>query len=368
MRYPKVALVQDWLTEMGGAEKVFKSIFDLFPEADVYTLVYKKEVIEALGINEKKVKASFIQKLPGCPAKYRRYLPLFKYAIEQFDLTEYDLIISSSYCVAKGILVHHNQTHISYCHSPVRYAWDLYHRYLNDSGLNKGFKGRIAKYFLHHLRIWDVISTNRVDHFIANSNFIKARIYKVYRRDATTIYPPVDVNAFELQEQKQEYYFTCSRLVPYKKIDLIVEAFATMPDKKLIVIGDGPEMKKIRAVTAPNIELMGYQPFSVLKEKMMHAKAFVFAAEEDFGIVPLEAQACGTPVIAFGKGGALETVIPNKTGVFFEEQTVESIKGAIIKFEKAVLASPAEIKIHAERFSNERFKLEMKSFINDVCK
>jgi glycosyltransferase involved in cell wall biosynthesis len=368
MKNMKVALIQDWLTEMGGAEKVFKAIYELFPDADIYTLVYKDEILNKLNIPKEKVKSSFIQRLPGCPKRYRMYLPLFKHAIEQFDLSGYDLVISSSYCVAKGVITNHNQVHISYCHSPVRYAWDLYHKYLEDGGLKKGFKGILAKYFLHQLRIWDVISANRVDHFIANSNYIRSRIFKVYRRGSETIYPPVDIDDFTAVEHKKDYYFTCSRLVPYKKIDLIVEAFAAMPDKQLVVIGDGPEYARIKAKTAGNITLMGYQPFNVLKEKMQHARAFVFAAEEDFGIVPLEAQASGTPVIAFGKGGTRETVIDGKTGIFFEEQTAEAIRNAVMRFEVTEMDSAGDIRKHASFFKKERFKTEFESFVLDKLK
>lgn len=365
----KVALVQDWLTELGGAEKVFKQIHQLYPDADIYTLVYHKNVLDDLGISESKVKASFIQNLPFAKKKYRNYLPLFSLAIETFDLSYYDLIISSSYCVAKGVLTHSKQKHICYCHSPVRYAWDLHHQYLIKAGLEKGIKGFFAKYFLHKLRIWDIISLNRVDQFISNSDFIKKRIKKIYDRDSVTIYPPVNIQDFEHFHKKEDFYFTCSRMVPYKKIDLIVDAFSRMRHKKLIVIGAGPDEKKIRNLATSNISILGYQPFPVLKDYMQRAKGFVFAAEEDFGIVPLEAQAAGTPVIAYGKGGVLETVKDGETGIFFEEQTVESLIAAIRKFESMDQSfDPNIIRKNAESFSPVFFENQFKSIIDENFK
>lgn len=367
----KIALIQDWLTEMGGAEKVFKEIYKLYPNADVFTLVYNKDILQKLEIPENKVTASFIQNFPSAKKKYRNYLPLFSLAIETFDLSSYDLIISSSYCVAKGVLTHSRQKHFCYCHSPVRYAWDLHHQYLKEAKLEKGIKGFLAKYFLHKLRIWDIISLNRVNYFISNSNYIGERIKKVYNRDSVTIYPPVNVHDFECNIKKENFYFTCSRMVPYKKIDLIVESFSKMPDKKLIVIGTGPDYEKIKNIAKghANIELLGYQPFSVLKDYMQRAKAFVFAAEEDFGIVPVEAQAAGTPVIAYRKGGSLETVVENKTGVFFDSQTVEAIINAVEYFEKiSSNFNLNNIRENAEQFSVKNFSDSIKSYIDSKIK
>jgi glycosyltransferase involved in cell wall biosynthesis len=353
----KVALVQDWLTELGGAEKVFKQMYNLYPDADIYTLVYNKNVLHEMGIPESKVTASFIQNLPFAKKKYRNYLPLFSMAIETFDLSQYDLVISSSYCVAKGVLTNSNQKHICYCHSPVRYAWDLHHQYLKEANLEKGIKGFLVKYFLHKLRIWDIASLNRVDQFISNSDYIKQRIKKVYNQEAITIYPPVDTKAFEYVNKKDDYYFTCSRMVPYKKIDLIVKAFSMMPKKKLIVIGTGPDYKKIKKIATSNIILLGYQPFPVLKDYMQRARAFVFAAEEDFGIVPIEAQSAGTPIIAFGKGGILETVLEGKTGIFFKKQNVQSVIDAVQSFEALEDTFDFQtIRSNAERFSEEIFR------------
>ena len=365
----KIALIQDWLTEMGGAEQVFKQLYALYPDADVFTLVYAPEVLAKLGVSQERVTASFIQKLPFSQTKYRNYLPFFSLAIESFDLSEYDVVISSSYAVAKGVLTGSAQLHICYCHSPVRYAWDLHHQYLREAGLQRGLKGFIVKYFLHKLRIWDVVSANRVDYFISNSNYIARRIAHTYRRDATTIYPPVGVEDFPLQTEKEDYYFTCSRLVPYKKIDLIVTAFQDLPDKKLVVIGDGPEMDKIKKLAGANVQILGYQSFEVLKDYMCKARAFVFAAEEDFGIVPLEAQACGTPVIAYGKGGALETVLEGITGMFFREQSRESLVAALNAFEqRATNFDPVQIRKHAEQFGVSQFQNEIRKFVNQAYK
>jgi len=363
----KVALIQDWLTVIGGSEYVFKEIASLYPDADIYTLVARDETIKSLGLENHKVTTSFIQNLPFAKTKYRNYLPLFPLAVEQFDLSSYDLIISSSHAVAKGVLTHAGQVHVCYCHSPMRYAWDLYHQYIKESGLNSGIKGFFAKVVLHRIRQWDIASTNRVDYFISNSNYIGRRIKKVYNRDSVTIYPNVAVQNFEVSLEREDFYFTCSRMVPYKKIDVIVEAFNQMPDKKLIVIGDGPDFKKIKKIAGDNIILMGYQPFEILKQHLSKAKAFVFAAEEDFGIIPVEAQACGTPVIAYGKGGVTETVIQNKTGVYFNKQSPGSIVEAVNLFEKnSEKYDHAEIAKHASRFSTQRFKTEIFNYLEII--
>ncbi|CAM3757360.1 glycosyltransferase family 4 protein [Mucilaginibacter galii] len=361
----RVAIIQEWLTTVGGSEKVVQEISKIYPDADLFTLVAIPETVKALGLDSHKLQTSFIQKFPFAKTKWRSYLPLFPLAIEQFDLSEYDLIISSSHSVAKGVLTNSNQLHICYCHSPIRYAWDLHHQYLRESGLDKGIKGALAKYLLHRIRTWDIISTNRVDHFLSNSDYIGKRIKKVYNRESKTIYPNVAVEDFTLETVKEDYYFTCSRMVPYKKIDLIVSAFSKMPDKKLIVIGDGPDFKKIKKLASANIELLGFQPFDKLKEIMSKSKAFVFAAEEDFGIVPVEAQACGTPVIAFGKGGVLESVIDGITGVFYKEQTSDSLIQAVSEFEtNKSKFDPLVIRKHAEKFSSERFKEQFLNFVN----
>lgn len=365
----KVAIVHDWLVVYAGAERCLEQILNIYPEADLFALVDFLDEDKRDFIKHKKVTTSFIQHLPKAKTKYRSYLPLMPLAIEQLDLSKYDLIISSSHCVAKGIITGPDQVHISYVYSPIRYAWDLQHQYLKESGLNKGIKGFIAKIILHYMRLWDIRTSNNVDHFIAISKFIKKRIWKCYRREADVIYPPVDVEAFEYCDQKEDFYLTASRMVPYKKMDLIAEAFTAMPDKKLIIIGEGPDFEKIKAKAGKNVILMGYQSFDVLKDHMQRAKAFVFAAEEDFGIAPLEAQACGTPVIAFGKGGALETVrglgIKDKpTGIFFDKQIKDSLIDAVNKFEQqSNLIKYEDCRENALNFSVEKFNLNIKKLI-----
>ena len=288
---------------------------------------------------------------------------LFPLAVEQFDLRDFELVISTSHAVAKGALTHPHQLHICYCFTPMRYAWDLYHEYLEPL---KGLKRLLAKTSLHRLRQWDLLSSQRVDHFIAISHYIASRIKKYYGREATVIYPPVDTDHFEISSLKENYYITCSRLVPYKKIDVIVEAFSKLPDRRLVVIGDGPEMAKIKSkASSKNTEFLGYQPDEIYRALLAKAKAFLFMAEEDFGIAPIEAQAAGIPVIAYGKGGALETIIPDTTGIFFERQTPDALINAIKEFEKKEdLFFPEIIKAHAEAFNEERFKQEFKSFVD----
>lgn len=369
----KVALVHEWFVSYAGSEKVIEKILDVFPEADIFSVVDFLDENERFVVKNKPVKTTFIQKMPFAKKKFRNYLPLMPLAIEQLDLSEYDVILSSSHAVAKGVLTGPDQLHISYVHSPMRYAWDLQHQYLKEASLEKGLKGLITKIFLHKIRNWDYRTANGVDCFISNSNFIGRRIWKVYRRESKVVYPPVDVSSFTLHESKEDFYFTASRMVPYKKIDVIVEAFSKMPDKKLVVIGDGPDFNKIKSKATSNIELLGYQSFEVLKDYMQRAKAFVFAAEEDFGITPVEAQACGTPVIAYGKGGVLETVrgLGHKepTGIFFEEQSIESIVKAVKQFETSMEEFiPLNCRENAKNFAPDRFKEELKTIVQEEFK
>jgi glycosyltransferase involved in cell wall biosynthesis len=363
----KVAIVHEWFVDYSGSEKVVEQLINLFPDADLFAQVeFLPENLKGF-IKNKKVTTSFIQKLPKARTKYRSYLPLMPLAVEQFDMSPYDLIISSNHAVAKGVITGPHQVHISYVHSPIRYAWDLTHQYLNESGLDKGFKGWLAKYFLHRIRLWDYRTANGVDAFVANSRYIARRIKKVYGRQATVIHPPVAVNKFEIGSKKSGYFITASRLAPYKKVDLIVEAFADMPDKKLVVIGDGPNFEKARQKAGPNVTLLGFQPYEVLLKYLKEARAFIFAAEEDFGIAPVEAQACGIPIIAYARGGALETVVENQTGLFFENQDTEDITAAVERFEKMENEFDSnKIRQHAMRFSETRFQREMKRFIEKV--
>ncbi len=366
----KTAIVHDWLITYAGAERVLEQILQIYPEADLFSTVDFLPNDQRCFLQDKPVNTSFIQKLPWAKKQYRQYLSLMPLAVEQMDLSKYDIIISDSHAVAKGVLTGPDQLHISYVHSPIRYAWDMQHQYLRESGMDRGVKGWLAKVILHYMRLWDLRTINAVDAFVANSRFIAKRIWKVYHREAAVIYPPVDVESFSLCTQKEDYYLTASRMVPYKRIDLIVDAFGQMPGKKLVVIGDGPDYKKIRAKGRDNIEFLGYQPSNVMKEYMQKAKAFVFAAEEDFGIVPVEAQACGTPVIAYGKGGVLETVRcldhEKPTGIFFDAQTVEALVAAINNFEsKGQIIKPQNCRENAQRFSAARFRHEFAGFVSE---
>ncbi|HMA92158.1 MAG TPA: glycosyltransferase, partial [Polyangiaceae bacterium] len=315
----------------------------------------------------RRLQTSFIGRLPGASKSFRSYLSLMPLAVEQFDLSAYDVVISSSHAVAKGVLTGPDQLHISYVHTPIRYAWDLQHQYLRESGLDTGVKGWVAKAMLHGMRIWDFRTSAGVDHFVANSHYIARRIHKVYGRFADVIYPPVDVSEFTPCEQKEDYYLAASRLVPYKRVDLIVEAFRAMPERRLVVVGEGPEQEKVRAIAGANVEVLGHQPVAVLRNLMQRAKAFVFAAEEDFGIMPVEAQACGTPVIAFGKGGVLETVRPlphpRPTGVFFFQQSVASLVEAVQCFEAEHRFETNACVENANRFSVPRFRQEFAAYV-----
>lgn len=362
------AVVADWLVTYAGAERVMTEILKVFPKSDLFAVIDFLSDESRQHFLGKHAQTTFIQKFPKAETKYRNYLPFMPLAIEQLDVSAYDVILSSSHAVAKGVLTGPDQLHISYVHSPIRYAWDLQHQYLRELGLTKGIKAIIVRWLLHKIRMWDYRTANGVDHFVANSKFIARRIHKVYGRDADVIYPPVDTDRFTLRENKDDFYFTASRMVPYKKIDLIVEAFSHMPNKRLVVIGDGPDMQKIKSKATSNIEILGYQPNSVMQDHMQRAKAFVFAAEEDFGITPVESQACGTPVIAFGKGGALETVnsihSANPTGAFFDKQEVSSVITAVEDFERNCdLFLPVNCRNQALKFSNQRFHTEIEQYV-----
>jgi glycosyltransferase involved in cell wall biosynthesis len=361
----RIAIVHDWLTVYAGAERVLEQMLLCYPQAKLFSVVDFLPKDQRAFLQGKPIATTFIQKLPFAKTQYRNYLPLMPLAIEQLDLSAYDVILSSSHAVAKGVLTGPDQVHICMCYSPIRYAWDLQHQYLQESGLNHGLKGWVAKYILHKLRIWDLRTAHGVDQFIAISHFVARRIQKVYRRDSVVIYPPVAIDDFELAENKEDFYLTASRLVPYKKVELIVRSFANMPNKRLIVIGDGPDFDKIAKMATPNVSMMGYQSHAVLRSHLQKARAFIFAAEEDFGIAPLEAQACGTPVIAYGKGGALETICGShdqrpRTGVFFQEQTVTSLCDAIERFEGlSPPISTQACRSQAEQFSPARFREQL---------
>ncbi|MFO1064486.1 MAG: glycosyltransferase [Pirellulales bacterium] len=367
----RVAVVHDWLSTFAGSEQVLTQILDLFPQADLYSICDFLSDADRKRLGGKRARTTFIQRLPFAKKRFRHYLPLMPLAIEQFDLRGYDLILSSSHAVGKGVLTGPDQLHISYVNSPIRYAWDLQHEYLAQARMTRGLKSMITRCILHYIRQWDVATGLRPDVMIGNSNFICRRIQKFYRRPASTIYPCVDVDAFSQpdivpRDSREDFYLAASRLVPYKRMDLIAEAFTQLPERKLVIIGDGSERKRLKEAAAghPNIELMGYQPHSVLKDKLRHAKAFIFAAEEDFGIAPVEAIAAGTPVIAFGAGGSTETVLDGRSGIFFERQDAESLRSAVIRFEAGAVGWNAEeISQSAERFSTARFRAQYKQFV-----
>lgn len=364
----RIALVHEWFTVLAGSEKVVEQLCGLYPQADLFAVIADAATVARTDyLRDRRLQTSFIQHLPFAAKSFRHYLSLMPLAVEQFDLSRYDLVLSSNHAVAKGVLTGPDQLHISYVHSPIRYAWDLQHQYLRESGLDRGLKGWVAKWMLHKMRIWDHRTAAGVDHFVANSNFIARRIAKVYGREADVIHPPVDVAGFTMRTDKEPFYLAASRLVPYKKMDLIVEAFSAMPQRRLVVVGDGPDHDKVKALAGPNIEWMGYQDFESLRDLMQRARAFVFAAEEDFGIMPVEAQACGTPVIAFGKGGSLETVKGTgdaPTGLFFDTQSVASLVDAVDRFEaRADDFDPAACRRHAEGFSVDRFNAEFGAYV-----
>jgi glycosyltransferase involved in cell wall biosynthesis len=366
----KAAIVHDWLVTYAGAERVLEQMLRVLPDADLYSLIDFVEPSQRGFLGQRTVRTSFLQRMPGVSRRYRQFLPLMPLAIEQFDLSGYDLIVSSSYAVAKGVLTGPDQLHICMCYSPMRYAWDLQHQYLRESGLDRGLRSWLARWVLHRTRNWDARTGAGVDEFLAISRFVARRIRKVYRRESTVLYPPVDTEAFtpSPQTRREPFYLTASRLVPYKRVELIVEAFAAMPERSLVVIGDGPEARRIRARATANVQLLGEQPLPVLLDHLRRTRAFVFAAEEDFGIVPVEAQACGTPVIAFGKGGALETIRglnhPQPTGVFFSEQTTDALQTAVTTFEREGSRITAEACRHnALRFRAELFREGFGSFV-----
>lgn len=373
----KIAIVHDWLPVIGGGERVLAEMMKLFPDAHLYTLFNFLDDAQLKSLGIKSVSTSMLNKLPMVRKYYRNLLPVIPLAIEDFDLSGYDLVLSSSAAFSKGVITGTNQLHVSYVHSPARYAWEMMHAYLKQSNLDKGLKGYFTKYLLSKFRIWDYRTANGVDHFIANSRYISRRIHKVYRRDSEVIYPPIDIGAFSFVPEKESYFLTASRMVPYKRMDLIVSAFAKMPNCNLVVIGDGPERQKIEALAQghSNIKLLGYVENSDLIAYMQKARAFVFAAEEDFGIVPVEAQACGTPVIAFGAGGALETVVDYDvapgaaSGLFFKEQTADSVQEAVLRFlNLESVITPQNCRSNAEKFAPEVFRSKLMRTIDQQLK
>jgi glycosyltransferase involved in cell wall biosynthesis len=370
----RVAFVLDWITTYSGAERVVEQMLHIVPHAHIFAVVDFLPDDERQFLGGRPVETTFVQRLPWARSKYRAYLPVMPLAVESIDLTGYDLVISSSHAIAKGVLTGPDQLHICMCYSPMRYAWDLQHQYLEEAGLLHGPRSWLARALLHWMRIWDGRTANGVDEFIAISRFIARRIEKVYRRPSTVIYPPVDTQYFVPGSDREDFYLTVSRLVPYKRVALIANAFRSLPDRRLLIVGDGPEMSRIRALAGPNVKLLGRQPTAVIRELMQRARGFVYAAEEDFGIVVVEAQACGTPAIVFRGGAAAETVrgwtpggpsIDCPTGVFFDRQAPDDIAGAIRSFEDEAPPCSAEAcRAHAEAFAIERFRSSFAEFVD----
>ena len=366
----KIAIVHEWLTTLGGSELVLREMLRLFPDASVFTLIDKMAPDDRAFVGVQKLTTSFLDAIPGVGTRYRSLLPLYPAAIRSLDVTSFDVVISSSHSVAKNVRTRDGQLHITYCHSPMRYAWDLREQYLREAGLSTGIRGFMARALLDSLRRWDRIRSADVDVFVTNSRYVADRIQRAYDRSPTVIYPPVDVDFFMPgpgDDSLGEYYATVSRFVPYKRVDLIARAFAHLPDRKLVIVGDGPDADKVRAAAGDNVVLLGRASRERVRTVLRGARAFLFAAEEDFGIAPVEAQACGAPVIAFGRGGALETVIatddPSRTGIFFPEQTPESIAGAVREFERASSISRDSCRANAERFSEARFRREFGALV-----
>ncbi len=366
----KVAIVHDWFIFVGGSEKVVQKLLQLYPDADVYSLIngFSKENVNRFLLG-KKVRTSFLQKAPGIRKYYRFLLPLFPLAIKTLDLSSYDLIISSSHSVAKGVKIRKGQKHICYIHTPVRYAWDMRQQYLKQ--IPSYFLKKVFCVSMAALRKWDLKSNETVNYFIANSNYVAERVRRNYKRESTVIYPPVDTDFFSKaitdgKINQSNYFVVVSRLVFYKRIDLVINAFNELPGLKLLIIGIGPQSHYLKSIAGKNITFLGYKSDEEIRNYFAASRAVIFSAYEDFGITPVEAQACGTPVIALGKGGYLETIIDEKTGILFKDQSVDSLKKGIVRFlelEPGFVKS--DIIKHAEKFNIERFNHQMKEFIND---
>ncbi|WEX10473.1 glycosyltransferase [Chelativorans sp. AA-79] len=355
----RVAIVHYWLVSMRGGEKVVEAFCDMYPDADIFTLIYdEKKVSEK--IRRHKVTTSFLQKIPGAVKHYQSLLPLMPFALESFDLSGYDLVLSSESGPAKGVIPGPQAVHICYCHSPMRYLWDHYHFYRAGSG---ALKRSLLSVLAPPLRAWDVTTSARVDQFVANSRHVADRIEKYYRRDAAIVSPPVSVHEFAPAAATKDYFLLAGQLVGYKRADLAVEAFTRMGEN-LVVIGEGPELAKLKRIAGPTITFLGHAPFPLLKEMMSRCRALVFPGEEDFGIVPVETMASGRPVIAYGRGGALDSIVPGRTGVLFHEQTVQGLVEGVRRFQSMERTfRPDLIRDHALQFSEANFKARMHQII-----
>src|SRR3989338_3325250 len=360
----RIALVHDWLTGMRGGEKCLEVLCELFPEAPIYTLLHVRGSVSPT-IESHEIRTSFIQHLPFLESTYRSYLPLFPTAIESLDLSAFDLVISGSHCVAKGARVGHNALHVCYCHTPMRYVYEMYDEYFGKG--RAGFLTRQAmRYFAPRLRAWDQCTADRVHHYIANSENVRKRIHRIYNRDAEVVYPPVDTGRFRPTSEHGDYYLVVSALVPYKRVDLAIEVF-NRSGKRLIVVGKGPDTDRLQAMAKPNVKFGGWKNEEELSRLYGECKMLIFPGVEDFGIVHLEAMACGKPVVAFARGGALETVVEGKTGVFFHEQTVTALEQAIATCD-TLRFDPDAVRKHAMRFSRATFEQRFRSALEDQVK
>jgi glycosyltransferase involved in cell wall biosynthesis len=361
LKNAKIAIVCDWLTNFAGAERVILKMHKIFPDAPIYTSVYNEKTMQAF--KDAVIHTSFVQQIPKAKEKHQLFLKLYPLAFEQFDLSQYDIVISSCHSCSKGIITKPETLHISYCHSPMRYAWDNSHEYLRTYNMH-GFLKKFVPKLMYKMRIWDRLAADRVDFFATNSNFVKKRIKKYYKRDAEVIYPMVDINNFYISNQDtKKYYLAVGRFTPYKRFDLIIDAFNELP-YKLKIVGTGVAQKELKKRARTNIEFLGHVSEEMLKDLYANCKALIFPQIEDFGITPLEAMASGRPVVAFNKGGSLETVIDNKTGIFFDEQNVISLKSAIEKCENTGWDSKL-IRQHAMKFDEKVFEKEFLSYIEE---
>ena len=358
----KVAIIHYWLVGMRGGEKVIETLCEMYPQADIFTHVYVPEMVSE-RIRQHRVIPTFINKLPRAPAMYKSYLPLMPLALEHLDLRGYDLIISSESGPAKGVIPPAGSVHVCYCHTPMRYIWNMYHDYRDSAGL---LTRLMMPPLSHYLRMWDAVSAARVDSFVANSQTVAGRIKRYYGADSTVIHPPVDTDAFSIAPptELEDYYLMAGELVSYKRPDLAVRAFNEL-GLKLVVIGGGEMLGEIRRLAGPTVTVLGPQSFAVLKEHYSKCRALIFPGEEDFGMVPVEAMASGRPVIAFGKGGATETVRAGVSGVFFAEQSVEAISAAVKDLANLQI-DPAGIAEHARQFGRDRFLQKMRSHIDGL--
>ncbi len=357
----KVALVHDYLNQYGGAERVLEAFTQIYPKAPIFTLLYD-EKRTGYAFKGKEIHTSFMQKVPLVKSHHRPFLMMMPLAAEQFDLTEYDLVLSDSHAYAKGVITSADTLHICYCHTPIRYAWDDSHKYIEEFGYSNPIK-KIIPFFMNYIRVWDEQAAHRVDKFIANSNFVSKRIDKYYQRESQVIHPPVKTDLFHVADKPDKYFLTVGRFLPYKRFDLAIKAF-NESGWPLKIVGDGPERKKLQAMAKSNIEFAGLISDNKLKEYYAHCQAFIFPQEEDFGITAVEAMASGRPVIAYQSGGALETIKPNVTGMFFEDQTPESLIKTLRNFNSNNF-NPQLIRERAMEFDQERFKEKIKKFIDE---